>query len=445
MLNLSLFRFILLNALLMMALCLFAVWTFYTYQRWELNSFTLLLIMLHVFGFTYSLSRRNEQLTRFFAAVGQSDTAISFPTEVQDRSQRRLHVQLNRVNKIIQDIKLKNSAQEQYYRTLLNQAGTGMLVVDEQGNIPTINSRALELMGRQYLRHLDQLKAVDLHLYQTIKAASAGEKQLVALQLNEQLTQLTVSTTRIVTLGKSYRIITLQDIRNELDQWEIDAWIKLIRVITHEIANTTGPLIALSRSMQERVHHLPADDHRQFLSEALSIIVERSESLAAFVGSYRKLMKVPTPVLRPVSAAAIIDKIRILMSAQLATERVVLQVQICPSTPMLLVDEGLFTQALLNLIKNAMEALREKQGGIIRIEVQPDQSGAVRWNIIDNGPGLPKEHLQDIFVPFFTNKEEGNGIGLSLSRQILRLHGGSLSGCNAADGGAVFSMVVPQV
>lgn len=441
--SLQLFGIILLNAILMGALSLFMVWTFYTYQNWGLTSFTLLLIILHILAFTYYLNRRNGQLARFFAAVDQEDTAISFPTEIKDHSQRLLHTQLNRVNQIIQDIKLKNSAQEQYYSTLLDQAGTGILAIDQEGNIPTINQKALELTGRKSLRHQDQLKTVDVPLYQTIRDASSGEKRLISLQINERVTQLMVNTSRLVTLGQSFRIITLQDIRNELDQQELDAWIRLIRVITHEIANTTGPLISLSRSMQKRIQHLPDDDHRQFFDEALHIITERSEGLSNFVASYRKLMKVPQPVLQPIQATAVIDKIRILMSAQLAEQQITLKTEVHPSGLVILVDEGLFTQALLNLIKNALEALRESEKGIIQIEVRTDAAGHVIWKILDNGPGLPMEHIHDIFVPFFTNKIEGSGIGLSLARQILRLHGGSLTGQNRQEGGAMFSMVIP--
>lgn len=443
MFNLHIFRFILLNAILMAGLSLFSVWTFYTYQSWELTSFTLVLIVGHILGFAHFLYLRNGQLTRFFASIDHADTAISFPTDVKDRSQRRLHHQLNRVNQIIQDIKLKNSAQEQYYRTLLDQAGTGILVIDEGGHIPTINQRALELTGRKSLRHQDQLKSVDRQLYQTIRDAQPGEKRLTGLTINDQTTQLMVNTTRIVTLGKSYRIITLQDIRNELDQWELDAWIRLIRVITHEIANTTGPLMALSRSMQQRIKRLPVDDDTAFLTEALNIIAERSESLSGFVASYRKLMKVPPPVLRPISATAIIDKIHILMSAQLAREQVKLQSEVYPPGLMLLIDEGLFTQALLNLIKNALEALRGSENGVISMEVRSEEDQQISWKIIDNGPGLPIDHLDDIFVPFFTNKAEGSGIGLSLARQILRLHNGRLTGHTRPEGGALFKIVLP--
>src|SRR5690606_7137800 len=149
-------------------------------------------------------------------------------------------------------------------------------------------------------RHQDQLKAVDVQLHQTIRDARPDEKRLIALRIDQRATQLMVNTTQIVTLGQSFRIITLQDIRNELDQWELDAWIRLIRVITHEIANTTGPLVALSHSMQERVRHLPVDANSAFLEEALKIIAERSESLSGFVASYRKLMKVPPPILKAI-------------------------------------------------------------------------------------------------------------------------------------------------
>lgn len=444
MLNLHVFGIIVLNAILMGALSLFTVWTFYTYQSWGLISFPLSLLAGQMLGLTYYLNRRNRQLAQFFASIDQQDTAISFPTEVKDRSQRLLHTQLNRVNQILQDIKLKHSAQEHYYRILLDQAGAGILVIDEQGNIPTINQRALKLMGRQSLRHQDQLKAVDVHFHQTIRDATSGEKRLIALQNNERVKQLIVNTTHLVNLGQSFRVITLQDIRNELDQQELDAWIRLIRVITHEIANTTGPLISLSRSMQERIRQLPANDNSHFLDEALTIITERSEGLASFVSSYRKLMKVPLPVLQPIKATAVIDKIRILMSALLKEEQVTLNADVHPSDLTILIDEGLFSQALLNLIKNALEALRGSEMGLIEIGVRTDTAGKVIWKITDNGPGLPAEHMDDIFVPFFTNKVEGSGIGLSLARQILRLHGGSLTGQNQPEGGAVFRMIIPH-
>lgn len=443
MLNRQLFRLILANAILMASLSLFAVWTYYHYQSWGLLSFPLSLVILQIFGFTYYLNRRNKQLATFLTSIEQEDTAIRFPTEVNNESQRLLHAQLNRVNQILQDIKLKHGAQEQYYRTLLDQASTGILAINAEGQIPTINQKALELIGRQHLRHQDQLAEVDQQLYQAIKNIGHGEKQLLALRIEDQLVQLMVSNSSIISLGESQRLITLQDIRNELDKKELDAWIRLIRVITHEIANTIGPVLSLSRGMQKRLAELPTTYHTQFLQEALNIITERGENLSSFITRYRRLMKVPTPVLKAVSPPTIIDKLRILVSHQLAESGVELRVS--PHIPSLefLVDEGLFTQALLNLIKNAAEALQSTSDGRIAIHVRVDQNRQLNWEVVDNGPGLPAENLEDIFVPFFTNKEDGSGIGLNIARQIVRLHGGTLTAQNRPEGGALFRITFP--
>lgn len=443
MLQLQLFGIILTNAIVMGCLSLFTVWTYYTYDNWGLLSFPLSLIILQVFGFTYYLDRRNKQFAHFLTSIEQEDTAIRFPTEVKNSSQRLLHTQLNRVNEILQEIRLKHGAQEQYYRTLLDQASTGILAINKEGHIPTINQRALALLGRQHLRNLDQLAEIDHQLHQTIKHMAAGGKQLLTLRINGQLSQLMVGSSRIVTLGETFRLITLQDIRNELDKKELDAWIRLIRVITHEIANTIGPVLSLSKGMQQRLEQLPNNDHIHFLQEALNIITERGENLSQFIAKYRKLMKVPAPVLKAASPQSIIDKIRILLSHQLADSNIALQVSRHLPTNHFLVDEGLFTQALLNLIKNAAEALQAVENGLISIQVRQDQAQAMIWEVLDNGPGLPKEILEDAFVPFFTNKEEGSGIGLSIARQIVRLHGGIITAENRPEGGALFRIIFP--
>ncbi len=443
MFNRQLFGIILGNAILMGCLSLFAAWTYYTYQNWGLLSFPLSLILLQVFGFSYYLNRRNKQLALFLTSIEQEDTAIRFPIEVKDQSQRLLHTQLNRVNQILQDIKLKHGAQEQYYHTLLDHAGTGILAIDEQGQIPTINQRALELMGRQHLRHLDQLADVDLQLHQNIKHISSGEKQLLAVKVKDQLVQLMVSCSHIVSLGNSYRLVTLQDIRNELDKKELDAWIRLIRVITHEIANTVGPVLSLSKGMQQHVNQLPSNDHSHFIQEALNIITERGESLSSFIARYRKLMKIPTPVLKATSHQSLIDKLSILVRHQLIESGIQLRIHQPIPEVKLWVDEGLFIQALLNLIKNAREALSEAKEGCITFLLKLTEDQHLVWEISDNGPGLPSENLEDIFVPFFTNKEEGSGIGLNIARQIVRLHGGTLTGLNQLEGGALFRIVLP--
>ncbi len=443
MLNRQLFGIILANVLLMAGLSLFAIWTYYHYQSWGLLSFPVSLLISQIFGFTYYLNQRNKQLATFLTSIEQEDTAIRFPTEVKNESQRLLHTQLNRVNQILQDIKLKHGAQEQYYRTLLDQASTGILAINAEGQIPTINQRALQLMGRQHLRHQDQLAEVDQQLYQTIKYIGDGEKQLLALRIEDQLVQLMVSSSRIITLGESFRLITLQDIRNELDKKELDAWIRLIRVITHEIANTIGPVLSLSRGMQKRLEELPSSNHTHFLQEALNIITERGENLSSFITRYRKLMKVPTPARKAVSPQSIIDKLRILVSHQLAESGVELRVNKHLPSLEFLVDEGLFTQALLNLIKNAAEALQNTPDGQILIRVRLDQNQHLNWEVMDNGPGLSAENLEDIFVPFFTNKEDGSGIGLNIARQIVRLHGGMLTAQNRSQGGALFRIVFP--
>lgn len=443
MLNRQLFGIILANAIFMAGLSLFTVWTYYRYQSWALLSFPVSLVFLQIFGFTYYLNRRNKQLTTFLTSIEQEDTAIRFPTEVKNEPQRLLHTQLNRVNQILQDIKLKHGAQEQYYRTLLDQASTGILAINTKGQIPTINQKALELMGRRYLRHQDQLAEVDRQLYQTIKDIRDGEKQLLALRTEDQLVQLMVSSSSIISLGESFKLISLQDIRNELDKKELDAWIRLIRVITHEIANTIGPVLSLSRGMQKRLAEWPSGDHTHFLQEALNIITERGENLSSFITRYRRLMKVPTPVLKAVSPISIIDKLRILVSHQLAEGGIKLHVNKHVPAMDFYVDEGLFTQALLNLIKNAAEAMQSTPDGQISIQVRLDQNRLLRWEVMDNGPGLPAENLEDIFVPFFTNKEEGSGIGLNIARQIVRLHSGTLTAQNRPKGGALLRIVLP--
>ena len=390
------------------------------------------------FGLSYSLvfyvNQTNRKIAYFFDAIKNEDFTLRFPEKLSVKSMEELNHSLNMLNSMIQDIHLKKQAQEQYYQEILRQADIGIFTVNEKGHILYANPTVQNLLNYRPLNHIKQLKQIDPILYGLFESLEPFQSTLYSLGNERGKKELTLKCTPITIEGKKLLLVIVHDIQKELDDKETDSWVKLIRVLTHEIMNTITPITSISESILKyfkRGNQLSTPEEFGEIqiknsAKGLEVIKEQGNDLMSFVQSYRTFLSVPEPDRELIPAKKILEKVRLLIQEYTNVHNITLEVICEPEDLELYIDEKQLTQILLNLGKNAQQAIEEQDEGSIIIKAGIDQQEKKYITVTDNGPGISPELLDEIFVPFFTTKNTGTGIGLSLSKQIMRLHGGSI-------------------
>ena len=380
------------------------------------------------------LNSTNRKIRFFFDSVRNDDSNLSFPVDAKERSFRELYQSMNRVNKQIQKLKIENRNQEQYFQILLEHLATGIITYNEKGFILHANSSAKRLLSTDVLTHLQQIERIDQKLFQTINSIKPFERRLVAINNEQGEIQLSLKATSFRTNNNELIILSIQDIKNELDEKELESWMKLIRVLMHEIMNSITPITSLSESLShiystEGIPVLPEEVTAKTIVttlQGLNVIKEQGKGLMSFVESYRKLTRVPEPVKKFFRVADLLSRVQILYSSLERSDRIDLSFSLKDPDLEIFADQNLISQVLINLVKNALEANENNSEGKIIIVAGNDSNHHPEICVIDNGPGITEENLDEIFVPFFTTRQNGSGIGLSISKQIMRVHGGYL-------------------
>ena len=382
------------------------------------------------YGVVNLFKRLHEKISYFFNAVENEDSTLYFPENIRQRPVRELNQSLNRMNRLIQEVKLRNREQEQYYSLLLEQVSTGIIVTDEKGNILLANSSAKTLFDYFSLRHIEQLKRQDTGLYEAVSLLRDGSPhQFIKTNYGKKIRHLLLNGTSFASHGKDLRIISVHDISNELDIKELESWQKLIRVLTHEIMNSITPITSLSETLLGYYTSLSGGVDKGTVENTvrgLNVINERGSGLIRFVDSYRLLAGLPKPVTGPVPLKSLIGNILLLLEGEAGYHRISFKLNIEAPDTCIEGDEAQLSQVFINLIKNAVQAVEDVPEPVIEISARQDHGSRCRITITDNGQGILPEVMEQIFIPFFTTRKNGSGIGLSLSRQIIQNHGGRL-------------------
>ena len=395
------------------------------------------------------LNSTNQKINYFLESIQNDDSTLSFPTNITDKPTRELYQALNKVNKQIQQLKIEGLQQEQYFQTLLEHVATGILTFNPGGFVLHANTAAKKMLAVEVLTHINQLERINKNLFQAIRSIKPFEQKLVSVATERGTIQLALKATSFKTQDNELILLSVQDIRNELDEKELDSWMKLIRVLMHEIMNSIAPITSLSESLCKffTVDGRPALPEEvneatiQTTIRGLNVIKEQGNGLMLFVESYRKLTRLSKPEKKTFRVDDLVSRIKILYGSLENSENVKLSVLVNPPGMELLADENQVSQVLLNLVKNALQATVNNPEGKIGIAAGFNADHHAEIRVIDNGIGIPDEILEQIFVPFFTTRENGSGIGLSLSRQIMRLHGGTLQVRSIPGKETVFSMI----
>lgn len=404
-------------------------------------------ILIFSFQVLHSFDKIQGKITYFFNAVENEDATLYYPEKIANKPLRELHKSLNRVNSLIREAKLKNREQEQYFAALLEQVATGIVVINPNGNILQANSAAKKLLNYKTLTHIVQLKRVDENLYKAFTMLTKGHRQLIKLTHNDTTTQLTLQASNFNAQDENFSLVSIQDIRNELDAKEIESWQKLIRVLTHEIMNSITPITSLSDTLlgyYKETTTSPSSQTVKNTVKGLEVIRERGDGLIRFVASYRKLTKISPPVIETITVKPFIEHIVLLFTSETTNTPICFEQETIPETLTLNADEGQISQILINLIKNAIEAIESVENPTIKIIAKQNQNDCLQISVSDNGIGIQEELIEQIFIPFFTTKENGSGIGLSLSRQIMRNHRGNIKVISKQGKGSMFVLEFEQ-
>ncbi len=392
-----------------------------------------LIIIGQLFELYRFTSQTNRKLTRFLESVKYSDFISGFAHDNKlGRSFRELNTAFNEVLEAFRKARSEKEENGQFLNTIVQQVRTGIISFENDGAIQLINANARRYINNQVIKNIHELQPINPRLYAAILEARPGKSSLYRTT-HEIL--LTIQATEIRVRGNAVKLVTLQNIQSELQQQELEAWQNLTRVLRHEIMNSITPISSLTSTLREVLDHdlKKVNGHFELqnegaedLREGLNTIESRSKGLIRFIDAYREYTSVPQPRLTSVRIAALFERIAQLMRPEFKNTSVEFVTRVESDYLTIQADEEMIEQVLINLVKNAREALVDQPHGKIELTARYSE-GSLVVEVTDNGPGIIKEAMEKIFIPFFTTKKTGSGIGLSLSRQIMQMHNGSLS------------------
>ncbi len=410
----------------------------------------ILLLILQVVMLIRYAEQTNRKLTRFFESIRHADFTTSFGGNEMGKSFEGLNREFNEVIEAFNRNKTEKEEHFNYLLTVIQHVSIGIIVYKLNGEVDVYNNAVKRLLQVKRLRKISDLKEVAEDLPELLMNMKAGNKTLFKLFINDELLQLSISATAFRMRGEEYILVSFQDIHPELEQKEIESWQKLIRVLTHEIMNSITPISSLASTVNGILDEyknsnprLGEDEQEQFenIVHAIATIENRSNGLLSFVELYRNLTRIPKPHFRYFRVRELFDRVLQLMDPKFEASGIQSDVNIYPQDLKILADPDLVEQVLINLLLNAIDAVREISDPKISLRASMNLNNRIIIEIADNGKGIKQDIMDKIFMPFFTSKKSGSGIGLSLSRQIMSMHKGSISVRSKADKGAVFTVV----
>jgi len=388
----------------------------------------LIIIGAAIFYQTYALihyvEKTNRDLTRFFESIKYSDFSQSFKDYGRGKSFDSLKNSFSEVIDAFRKTRAEKEEQARYLQTVVKHIGVGLIVFQPNGEVELINKAAKQLLGINQLKNIKSLRSQKL--VKALTMLKPREKATVKVEIDNEFLHLSLNGTEFKLGGNKYSLISLQNIHSELEETEIEAWQKLIRVLTHEIMNSVTPISSLASTIHGLVNENMISESLTDVKDAAQTIKKRSQGLMHFVDAYRNLTLIKQPRFEIFLIRELFIRIEKLMHADFKAKKIKLAINVKPETLELTADPELLEQVLINLLLNAQQAVEGRKNAEVILEARLDKRGKIIIEVKDNGPGIPKENLEKIFIPFFSTKKGGSGIGLSLSRQIMRLHKGSI-------------------
>lgn len=393
------------------------------------------------------VDRTNREVSRFLQSIRYDDFSQSFPSGGRGASFEELSKAISEVMNDFREERARTEESRRYLHTVIQHVGIALISYRQDGSVGLINNAAKKLLHVTHLHNIEAISTFSPALADALARLQAGDRTLVQVVDGDDLLQLIVYATEFKLRGELYRLVSIQNIQSELENKEIEAWQKLTRVLTHEIMNSITPIASLASTANELLQEMDSTGEGTEAGEALRdvrgavhTIERRSRSLLTFVNAYRSLTRIPMPNFSIFPIDDLFETVILLLRANMTDGSVKLSYDVDPPGLDLTADRQLVEQVVINLGKNALEAVAGREGAEVRLSARIDERGRTIIQVTDNGPGIVEEALGKIFIPFYTTKKEGSGIGLSLSRQIMRQHGGTLTVHSVPEKETVFTL-----
>jgi len=417
------------------------------------NSFFVALIFLGASAYQAKLlieylDRSHHNIAAFLDSIQFDDLSYSFKTQSDDPSVMRLHRELNEALSKLRSARSEKDSEFLFYRNIVMHVGIGLIIFKENGKIEIYNSaarRLLKVSRPEYVRDLNEVSEQLVNVFERLKT---GGRELLRIRIGDEFVQLSIYAIELTLRGENVKLISVQNIQNELDEKEMEAWQNLVRVLTHEIMNSVTPISSLAGIVEEEIKpHTTGENGVALTTDQLSdihlslqTISKRSEGLIQFVKEFRSLTSVPKPKPAQIQVRELLEELTMLHRKDLSENNIDLKISVYPEDLTLTADKNMIEQVLINLLKNAIQSFDDQLEKRIELRAYLNEKSRTIVSITDNGSGIDPEALEKIFIPFFTTKKNGSGIGLSLSRQIMRQHHGSLTVKSTVGKGTEFAM-----
>ena len=406
------------------------------------------LILILLIELFYFIDRSNRDLQNLLLSLKHKDFTQSVATRFSERSFRELQDMFSEIRNVYRDASIEREVHYQYLQFIINHINVTLICIRSDGTISLFNPAARKMLGVTSPDHFSIIKNISTELYDVIQKLSSGQSELIRLILRGELMHLSVYVTEFKLHDIPHKLVSIQNIKEELEAQELESWQKLIRVLTHEIMNSVTPISSLSAAINEilmedsgerkPVTTIPADDLDD-MYQSLKTIEDRSRGLLKFVSSYKDLTRLPHPVFMNIKLEELFEHICNLMKKEMDQQDITFEVHSEGPELAVYADKDMILQVLINLLVNAKDALERTRNK--KIKLAGFRIGEKTFiQVSDNGPGIDQESIDKVFIPFFTTKKKGSGIGLSLAMQIMRLHKGSIYFTTEEGKGTTFTL-----
>lgn len=432
------FRFQLLVRLILLIVTILLFTSLYYADAYFFTKLLVFFILIAQTYYLYSfLEKSNREIIHFLESIHYDDFINTRPEKKRKSGRNLLYHDLSGILKKFGEIRADDEAQHQYLKTIVQHIGIGIITFDARGEVQIMNNAARKLLGMNLVKNIKQISRDHPNVTALFGDLKTGGRDLVKITKNDDEVQLAVYAIELSLREKTFKLVSLQNIQSELEEKEMEAWQNLIRVLTHEIMNSVTPISSLAQTMEKElnnflqngseINQIQNDTIEDFYL-SMKTIHNRSKSLIKFVSDFRNMTRIKLPNFKCIQVDEVISHVLLLLRQDIEVNSIIVDVSVKPNLT-INIDKEQIEQVIINVVKNAIQALvqGEKEHKSLTITAMSYPSGGAFIRVADNGTGIEEEALKKIFIPFFTTKKNGSGIGLSLSKQIMRNHGGNIS------------------
>ena len=408
--------------------------------------FLILVVFQIIFLVRYSESSF-KKVRLFLDNIKQDKYSQLYPVKFDGTETDDLHIEFNAILAKLKEDQAEKEANYQYFRSVFKHLSIGLITFGENGEIQILNVAAKRILNIDELKNISEIESINKELHLAVQNLRTGGSELIKIAHPDGIMQLSVYVIELLMRGERFKLVSLQNIQSELEEKEMEAWQNLVKILTHEIMNSIAPISSLAGTLKSEIEQrieskeTATDEELEDFLMGMSTIEKRSEGLINFVSEFRSLAHIPTPKFGIIGISKLFDQLEILLQNQLECHGIRLEKDLNPRELILFGDQNQIEQVMINLLQNAIQALEESEIRKITLKAFIDEAGKIILEVCDTGKGIEEEAMGKIFIPFFTTKKKGSGIGLSLSKQIMRRHKGNIQVRSKLGEGTTFKLI----